>query len=148
VPTETTIEDAIRESLNFDPRIPDPSQVAVAVETGTAIMRGTVGSLSQRRAAVRDARDVDGVDDVDDQIDVRLMDDDHRADADIRGVALQILMWDTQVPADLIDAKVKDGWVTLTGEVSYQFESDAAYDGVVDLIGVVGVTNEIAVVNP
>jgi hyperosmotically inducible protein len=146
--TDTTIEDAIRESLDFDPRIPDPSQVAVAVETGTAIMRGTLGSLSQRRAAVRDAREVDGVEDVDDQIDVRLMDEDLRGDADVRGVALQILMWDSEVPADLVDVKVKDGWLTLTGEVSYQFESDAAYDDVVDLIGVVGVTNEIAVVNP
>lgn len=148
MPTDSTIEHAVRESLDFDPRLPEPAQVAVAVETGTAVIRGTVGSLSQRRAAVSDARKVDGVDDVDDQIDVRLLDDDRREDADIRGIALQLLMWDTEVPADLIDVKVKDGRVTLTGEVSYQFESDAAYDDVADLIGVFGVTNEIAVVNP
>lgn len=146
--TDTTIEDAIRESLDLDPRIPDPSQVAVDVETGTAIMRGTVGSLSQRRAAVSDARGVDGVYDVDDQIDVRLMDEHRRGDADIRGVALQILMWDTEVPADLVDVYVKDGWVRLTGEVSYQFQRDAAFDDVANLTGVIGATNEIAVLNP
>ena len=50
MPTDTTIEDAIRESLQGDPRIPDPAQVAVVVEDGTAIMRGTVSSFSQRRA--------------------------------------------------------------------------------------------------
>jgi hypothetical protein len=35
------------------------------------------------------------------------------------------------VPADLIDVKVADGWVTLTGDVSYQFESDAAFEDAV-----------------
>src|SRR3954470_11597063 len=148
MPTDTTIEDGIRESLDFDPRIPDPEQVAIAVDAGTATMRGTVGSFSQRRAAVSDAREVEGVYGVDDQINVRLMDEYRREDADIRGVALQILMWDTLVPADAVDVKVSDGWVTLKGEVSYQFQSDAAYDDVAVLLGVFGVTNEIRVVNP
>jgi osmotically-inducible protein OsmY len=148
MPTDVTIEDGIRESLDLDPRIPEPEQVAIAVDDGAAIMRGTVGSFSQRRAAVSDAREIDGVYRVDDQIDVRLMDDDRREDADIRGVALQILMWDTLVPADAVDVKVSDGWVTLKGQVSYQFQSDAAYDDVAVLLGVFGVTNEIRVVNP
>jgi osmotically-inducible protein OsmY len=111
-------------------------------------MRGTVGSLSQRRAAVSDAREVDGVYDVDDQLDVRLMDEHRRGDADILRMALQILVWDTEVPEDLVDVDVKDGRVRLTGEVSYQFQRDAAFDAVADLIGVTGVTNEIAVLNP
>jgi osmotically-inducible protein OsmY len=143
------LEDAIRESLDVDPRIPDGAAIAVAViDDGTAILRGTVGSFSQRRAALGDARKIDGVYDVDDQIDVRLLNDQRRADADIRGAALQILMWDNEVPTDLVDVKVNDGWVTLTGEVSYQFESDAAYDDVAGLLGVTAVTNEIKVVNP
>lgn len=49
---------------------------------------------------------------------------------------------------DSIDVKVQDGWITLTGEVSYQFESDAAYGDVADLVGVYGVTNEIKVTTP
>ena len=36
----------------------------------------------------------------------------------------------------------------MTGEVSYQFQSDAAYDDVADVFGVIGITNEIRVVNP
>jgi osmotically-inducible protein OsmY len=43
---------------------------------------------------------------------------------------------------------VHGGWVTLKGDVSFQFESDAAYDDVSSLYGVVGVTNEIRVTNP
>jgi osmotically-inducible protein OsmY len=146
--TDATIEDAIRESLDFDPRIQDPEQVAVAVAAGTAILRGTLGSFSQRRAAVSDARTVEGVSDIDDQLSVRLLNDDRREDADIRGTALQVLMWDTEVPAGLIDVDVDDGWITLTGEVEYQFQSDTAYDDVAALFGVLGVINEIKVLNP
>jgi osmotically-inducible protein OsmY len=144
----TTTEDAVRDALILDPRISDPEQVAVAVEGGTVTLRGTVGSFRQRRAAVDDANEIDGVYAVDDQIDVRLLDDARRDDADIRGIVLQILMWDAEVPADLIDVKVTDGWVTLTGDVSYQFESDAAFDDVASLLGVVGITNQIRVTTP
>ena len=47
-----------------------------------------------------------------------------------------------------VDVKVQDGWVTLKGKVSYQYQSDAAYDDVSRLYGVFGITNEIVVSNP
>jgi osmotically-inducible protein OsmY len=141
-------EDAVREVLSLDQRIPDPEQVAVSAEAGLVTLRGTVGSFGQRRAAVHDAANVVGVDDVIDELKVRLLDESRREDADIRGMALQILMWDADVPAELIDVKVDEGWVTLTGDVSYQFESDAAFEDVADMLGVVGVTNSIRVTTP
>ena len=99
-------------------------------------------------AAVADARRADGVKYVDDQLQVRILDDERRADADIRGIALQVLHWDTDVPEGVVDVKVTDGWVTLTGMVSYQFESDAAYLDVAKLQGVLGITNRIEVITP
>jgi osmotically-inducible protein OsmY len=145
VSINSTVEDAVRDSLVHDPRIPDPSEVAVVTVDGTAILRGTVGSFSQRRAAGDDARRVEGIDDVDNQLQVRLLDGSRREDADIRGIALQVLMWDTEVPDGVIDVEVRDGWVTLKGEVTHQFESDTAYDDMANLHGVVGITNEIRV---
>ncbi len=146
--TSTGIEDDIRSALLADPRIPDPTEIAVSADAGTITLRGTVGSFTQRRAAVNDARNIDGVYEISDELQVRLLDDARREDADIRGIALQILMWDIEVPSESVDAKVSDGWITLKGEVSYQFESDAAYDDVADLYGVFGITNEIKVVTP
>ena len=143
--TNTSIDDDIRAALVIDPRIPDPEQIAISTEAGAATLRGTVGSLGQRRAAVADARAVEGVYDVDDELKVRLMDESRRSDADIRGIALQILMWDVDVPVESVDVKVSDGWVTLSGDVTYQFECDAAYDDVASLVGVFGVTNDITV---
>ncbi len=143
--TNTIIEDAIRTRLIVDPRIPEAGEIAVSVAAGVVTLRGTVGSFIQRRAAVEDAKNVDGVADVQDGLQVRLLDEARREDAEIRGMALQILMWDTQAPAGLIHVTVEGGWVTLTGEVSFQFESDAAYNDVASLRGVVGVTNDITV---
>jgi osmotically-inducible protein OsmY len=143
--TDTALEDAVLASLDRDPRIPASSEIAVTVDDGIVTLRGTVEKFSQRRAAGADVKGVDGVYEVDDQLKVNLIAADRREDDEIRGVALQALIWDTEVPSDMIDVGVQDGWLTLKGDVGYQFQSDAAYDDVASLFGVYGVTNEIKV---
>jgi osmotically-inducible protein OsmY len=143
--TNSTLEDAVMDSLDQDPRIPSPVEIAVSADSGAVMLRGTVERFSQRRAAVQDTKKIDGVYDVDDQLKVDLIGADRREDDEIRGVALQALIWDTEVPSDTVDVKVQDGWITLKGDVSFQFQSDAAYDDVASLYGVYGVTNEIRV---
>jgi len=146
--TNNALETQVLAGIALDPRIPEPIEIAVSADGDTTTLRGTVESFRQRRAAVEDARDVDGVFAVDDQLKVSLLGPDRREDDEIRGNALQFLTWDGEVPSDSIDVKVQDGWVTLKGDVSYQFESDAAYDDVASMYGVYGVTNEIRVTNP
>ena len=143
--TDNSLEDAVLNGLDHDPRIPDSNEIAVSADDGMVALRGSVESFGQRRAAAEDARKVDGVYEVDNQLKVNLIDADRREDDEIRGVALQALIWDTEVPSDSVDVKVQDGWITLKGDVTYQFQSDAAYDDVATLYGVCGVTNEIKV---
>ena len=140
------IEDDVRAQIAGDPRIPYPAEIAVDVVDGVATLRGAVGSFAQRHAAVADTRRTSGVEYVDDWLQVRLLDRDRREDAEIRGAALQRLMWDPELVADYLDVHVKDGWVTLKGDVDHQFQSDEAFDHVASLYGVTGVTNEIQVV--
>jgi osmotically-inducible protein OsmY len=143
--TDTSLSDAVLANLGQDPRIPETLEIAVVADDGIVTLRGTVESFSQRRASAQDAKKVDGVSDVDNQLKVSLTGADRRDDDEIRGAALQGLIWDVDVPSDFVDVKVDDGWVTLKGNVSYQFETDAAYDDVASLYGVLGVTNEIIV---
>src|SRR5690242_10803002 len=131
--------------MDHDPRLPDSAEIAVSAADGVVTLRGTVESFSQRRAAADDAKQIEGVYEVDDQLKVNLIGDNRREDDEIRGVALQALIWDTEVPSDALDVKVQEGWITLTGDVGFQFQSDAAYDDVASLYGVYGVTNEIRV---
>jgi osmotically-inducible protein OsmY len=146
--TNTPLEDEVISSLDLDPRIPDSIEIAVSADGGIVTLRGTVESFAQRRAATEDARRIDDVYEVDDQLKVDLLGADRREDDEIRGAALQSLIWDIEVPSNAVEVKVDDGWVTLKGDVTYQFQSDAAYDDVASLYGVYGVTNEIKVNEP
>jgi BON domain len=87
--TRVSVHEAVREALDKDSRLPHSSEVAVLVEDGVVTLRGTVGSFVQRVAAVRDARKVPGVEYVDDQIEVRILDPEGRSDAEVRGFALE-----------------------------------------------------------
>ena len=146
--TSRQIEDDARAEIASDPRIPHPAEIAVEVVDGIATLRGTVGSFAQRHAAVADARRSKGVEYVDDWLQVRPLDRDRRQDAEIRGAALQRLEWDSEIPGDALRVSVKDGWVTLKGDVVFQFQSDEAFNRVASLHGVTGVTNEIRVDEP
>ena len=138
------ITDEIRATLACDDRLPHPTEVAVSERHGTVTLRGSVGSFHQRQAAVKIARSVQGVLTVEDAlwVDPR----DRWRDNEIRGVALQALMSNPEVPAHQIDITVANGWLTLKGEVQHQYETDAAFDAVCRLPGVGGITNEIKVI--
>src|ERR1700750_3248198 len=140
------IEADVREQPASDPRLPYVDEIAVEAFGGAVTLRGTVGSFAQQRAAVADARRTRGVVDAYDALEVRLLNDDRRKDAEIRGAALQRLIWDQEIPGYALDGKVTDGWLTLKGEVDFQYQSDDAFDDVVRLRGVTGITNEIRVV--
>ena len=142
------LEKEVIARLANDARIADSSEIAVAGDGGIITLRGTVERFSQRRAAESDARGVEGVYEVINHLKVNLLGADRREDDEVRGAALETLIWDVEVPSASIDVKVQDGWATLKGDVSYQFQSDAAYNGVSRLSGIAGVTNEIKVTNP
>src|SRR6188508_114321 len=135
--TNDSIQDAVRDELASDPRLPYVDEIAVEAYGGAVTLRGTVGSFAQQRAAVADARRTRGVFDVYDELEVRLLNQDRRKDAEIRGAALQRLIWDTEIPGDYIDV-----------DVNFQYQSDRAFDHAASLYGVTGVTNEIRVVEP
>ena len=141
---QNPITDEIRARLERDDRIPHPAEVAVSARHGTVTLRGSVGSFHQRRAASNIARSATGVVTVEDElwVDPR----DHWQDNEIRGVALQLLMSNEDVPAERIDVTVASGWLTLKGEVQHQYETNAAFETVRRLPGVGGITNEIKVI--
>ena len=146
MPTDRQVSEAVRTELDREPRLPHADEVAVdAYGDGYVTLRGTVGSFAQQTAAVKAAHRAPGVAGVYDELQVRLLDDDRRRDAEIRGHALERLMWDASLPTESIEAHVSDGWLTLTGNVDYQYQSDLAFADVANVRGVVGVTNQIRV---
>ena len=138
------IVDEIRAELGSDPRIHHPNEIAVSERAGAVVLRGTVRSLHQRLAVADIARSTPGVVEVEDQLKIDPRD---RWDDDvIRGSALQELMSRDDVPAYRVDVRVRDGWLTLKGEVKRQSESSAAFAAVSGVTGVRGITNGIRVI--
>jgi osmotically-inducible protein OsmY len=135
---------SVTAELFWDPKV-DSEAVAVSADGGLITLRGTVGSLRQKREAKNAAERVWGVTGVSNELNVRIMTDQRREDADLRGDVLQALMLDSLVPAT-VDAAVKDGFVTLTGSATWQYERDEAEFIVGNILGVTGVENDIYLV--
>ncbi len=143
-------DDDLRAEVNaelfWDPKV-DNAAISVSADDGAITLRGTVGSLREKREAKKAAQRVYGVMSVDNQSQVRLLDDARRADADLRGDVLRALGLDSLVPQS-VDAKVDDGFVTLTGTVDWQFQRDEADYVASNIVGLLDVFNEIEINNP
>jgi osmotically-inducible protein OsmY len=113
-----------------DPKV-DSLAIAVAADDGTITLRGTVGSFREKREAKNATERVYGVGEVNNELEVRLLDESKREDAELRGDVLQALMLDGFVPdsvdaADELSVATANGTVTLTGAVRSWSEHDAA----------------------
>jgi osmotically-inducible protein OsmY len=136
----------VSDELVWDSKI-DPTAIAVTADDGRITLRGTVGSLREKREAQKAAERVFGVISVDNKLQVRLMNDAKRADADLRGDVLQALMLDSIVP-NTVNAKVQDGFVTLTGTASWQYQRDEAEFLASNIVGALDVYDEIELQDP
>jgi osmotically-inducible protein OsmY len=134
----------VTEELIWDPKV-DSNAIGVTAEEGVVTLRGTVGSLREKHEAKKDAERVHGVKHVTNELDVKIMNDDRRADADLRGDILHALTLDTLVPAT-VDAQVADGFVTLTGTANWQFQREEAEFVASNVPGVVSITDEVRLV--
>ena len=127
--------------LSWDPKV-DSQAIAVSADDGAVTLRGTVGSFREKREAGKAAARVYGVTEVSNELQVRMLDGSNRDDADLRGDVLQALMLDSLVPMT-VDAKVRDGFVTLTGTAQWQYQRDEAEFLTASVPGVLGIENDI-----
>jgi osmotically-inducible protein OsmY len=129
------------EELYWDPKF-DGKAIAVSVDDGEVTLRGTVGSLREKREAKKSAERVYGVESVKNELTVRILGKHGRDDAELRADVLQALMLDGLVPTS-IDARVDDGMVTLTGTAQWQFERDEAELVAGNVSGVTGLVDDV-----
>jgi osmotically-inducible protein OsmY len=139
-------EDVIRE-LAWDQQVTDPDAIAVAVKDGAVTLVGRVPSYAESLAAVRAAGRVAGVRAVANELRVQLC-WQPRDDSDIARAIAHVLDWNTQVPQGQARATVQAGWVTLEGEVDFDYQRREAEKAVRHIRGVTGITNNIVVRAP
>ncbi len=142
--SDIRLREEVLEELEFDP-IVDAAHIGVAAENGVITLAGHVSSYAEKLAALAAVRRVRGVRAIADEVRVRYPYEKKTADDEIAKRAADILDWDSTVPSGAVEVTVSGGWVTLAGNVNWQFQRKAAEGDVRKLSGVIGVTNDIAI---
>jgi osmotically-inducible protein OsmY len=137
----------VLDELLWDPSI-NTTNVQVQAHDGAVTLNGSIGSYTEMYAAERDARRVRGVVSVVNDLEVRLPPAYERTDADLVGAAQDALRWNTMVPDDRISVFADNGRLTLTGEVPFHYQREAADAAVRSLVGVKSVDNQIRIAPP
>jgi len=130
--------------LSWDPAI-TATNVGVIVKDGVVTLTGHPSSYAEKYAIERAAQRVKGVKALAIEMPVKLASDYERTDADIAMAVERAIEWNVLVPDDKIHPMVENGWVTLNGEVEWDYQRRAAESAVRDLLGVTGVTNRVIV---
>jgi osmotically-inducible protein OsmY len=142
--TDTELQRAVLDELKWEPSV-EATHIGVAVKDGVVTLTGHVSSFAEKYAAERAAKRVYGVKAVANELDVKLPFSSQRTDEDIAAAVVRALESRLFVPADKIKVTVNKGWVTLEGEVTWQFQKNLAERAVRYVPGVTGVSNYITV---
>jgi osmotically-inducible protein OsmY len=135
----------VLEELDWEPKLGTSQVDATISDHGVVSLTGLVKSYAEKVAAERAARRVRGVHAVVNDLDILLPMTHERSDPAIAEAVVRALEWDVLVPHDVIDVRVSDGWVRLSGTVDWNFQRAAAVDAVQSLTGVKGITNLVTV---
>ncbi|GAA4354560.1 BON domain-containing protein [Variovorax defluvii] len=130
--------------LDWDPAI-QAAAVGVTVKDGVVTLTGHLASHAEKAAAERAVQRVRGVKAIAVELSVKLPAGDERTDADIARAAEHALTWNVWVPDGKVTPMVEGGWVTLDGEVEWEYQRRAAEKAVRPLMGVRGVSNMIRI---
>jgi osmotically-inducible protein OsmY len=139
--TDVRVRETVVRQLDWDPEV-DSSAIGVAAKNGVVTLTGFIGDYPGKLAAERAAKRVHGVRAVANDIEVRLK--LGCTDADLARDAARALELRVGVP-DTVQAVVHNGYVTLTGRVSWIAQKKNAEKAVAHLRGVHGVFNHIEV---
>jgi osmotically-inducible protein OsmY len=142
--SETFLRQIILEELEYEPSL-DATHIGVAVEKGVVTLTGHVASCAEKQAAITAVRRVNGVRAIAEEIEVRYPYEKKIADDEVAKRAVDILGWDSIIPDRAIQVLVRNGWVTLTGDVDWHFQKQSAEDDIRKLSGVRGVINSIVI---
>lgn len=142
--SDTELQRDVLDELKWEPSV-DAAHIGVSVKNGVVTLTGHVSSYAEKYAAERAALRVHGVTAVANEIDVKLPGSSRRTDEDIALEAVNALKANLSVPHDKVKITVRNGWVTLDGEVEWQYQRMAAENSVRYLSGVTGVSNLITV---
>ena len=141
--TNEQLQKDVQDAIKWEPLL-NAAEIGVIAKEGVITLTGTVNSYAKKSEAEAAAKSVTGVKAVVEKIDVKF--DSAWAKIDDTKIAndvLNAIEWNWKIPNDKVKVKVEKGWITLDGELNWNFQREAANEAVKSLSGVIGVTNNI-----
>ncbi|WP_282049550.1 BON domain-containing protein [Maribacter aquivivus] len=142
--TDAQIKQDILDELVFEPNI-DETQIGVTVENGIVTLSGVVNEYFKKALANKVAKRVKGVKAVAEDIEVKYGDEYAKTDKEIAKAAVNALEWNATIPREKVKIFVEDGYIYLSGEVTWSHQREAAKNILQNLLGVKGVVNNIEI---
>jgi osmotically-inducible protein OsmY len=140
--TNAQLQKDVVDEINWSPLL-NPAQIGVSANDGVVTLTGTVDMYSKKLAAEDAAKRVAGVKAFVDEIEVSYGDSGTKTDSEIASSVMNALKWNMDVPDDRIKVQVENGWVTLSGQVNWYYQKEAAENATKFIIGVKGVIDII-----
>ena len=142
--TDSQLQKDVMAELAWEPSI-HATEIGVEVKDGVVTLAGDVSSYAQKWNAELATQRVAGVKALAVDLTVKLTESGIRTDGDIAASARNVLDWTSAVDSGSVKIMVEKGLITLTGQVDWKFQKEAAADSVRFLTGVVGVSDQIVV---
>ncbi len=140
--TDSDLKKDVLTELLWDPLVPE-ARVGVAVTDGVVTLSGHVDTYAQKVAAKRAVERVGGVKAIAVELDVIPLGIHQRSDTEIAAAVENALNWNTSVPPDRVRVSVERGWVTVEGDLDWNFQRRAVERMIRPLKGVVGITDNL-----
>ena len=138
------LQNDVLDALNGEP-LTATSEINVMVSHGIVTLTGKVDHFSKKFQAENAVRNVIGVKEVIDTIDVSINSWEQKNDIEITAELLSVFRWNWNTLNNTIKVNVINSWVTLSGELEWNYQREAAKTVASNLIGVKGVTNLITI---
>jgi osmotically-inducible protein OsmY len=134
----------VQDAIKWQPLL-NAAEIGVTAKDGIVSLTGVVDSYAKKTEAEDAVKNVAGVTALVEKIEVKYPSSYSKTNAEIATGVLAAFKASWDVPQDKVKVKVEAGWVTLTGDVSWYYQKEAARDAIVSLMGVTGVTNNITI---
>ncbi|SHL36310.1 BON domain-containing protein [Flavobacterium chilense] len=142
--TNEELQKDVQNAIKWEPLL-HAAEIGVTVKDGVVTLTGIVDGYFKKKEAENAAKNVSGVKAVVEEIEIKYSNTFTKTDNDIAHEVLKALKDNWSVSEDHVKVKVEDGWVTLEGELTWNFQRQDAKTAISFLPGVKGVTNEIKI---
>ena len=142
--TNESLQKDVQDAIKWEPLL-NAAEIGVTAKDGIITLTGTVDNYTKKSEAEDAAKNVAGVKAVVEKIEIKFGSTWQKDDNEIAKEVLNAFKWNWEVPDDKVKVKVENGWVTLEGELQWNYQKEAAKNVVKNLVGVIGVTNNIII---